>query len=247
MSFRGRRSLAGNRRAAFRFSWLLIALLPLAGLTPAAETPAKGDRDFPAFAPERDPEAENRPVFGPRKGADKAGEAAPAARPRMSFAPRGREAAPKDGAAVVKPPKNPFWSFVPVLLLVVCLGCWFVVMLLKRWGIGGKSLFNSPALEVLGRAQIDRGKYIALVRAGKRVLVVGVNPNGFDALGEITDPAEAAEVMMEARPQTRAGKNVFRDLFMQHIGGGKAEWAVMPQTYETVTALDVLPGSLTEE
>ena len=73
MSFRGRRSLAGNRRAAFRFSWLLFALTSLAGLAGAAETPTKDARELPVFAPERDPEAENRPVFGPRKGGPKGG------------------------------------------------------------------------------------------------------------------------------------------------------------------------------
>lgn len=225
-----------NARARLRLAVLLILLLSESYNTNFLIFAAEGSaRALPVYAPERDLAAENRPVFGARK------ETPEKTRSQLKFSPRGRDDAPTPANAgkapqspnaankktgAVKTPRNPTWSYLPVLMLVLCLGCGMIIIYLKRWVPGGKSLFSSPALEVLGRTQIDRGKYLALVRAGKRILVVGVNPNGFDALSEITDPAEAAEVMMEARPQNKTGKNVFLDLFRQHIANDAAQTAV---------------------
>lgn len=112
-----------------------------------------------------------------------------------------------------------------VVFLVVVLGGMLAVglMVMKKVMPGGRALFSTPALEILGRTHFDPQRYLALVRVGKRLLVVGVGPNGFSPVSEITDDAEAAELMAVAKPKTAAGKNLFQRMFQSQLANVERE------------------------
>ncbi len=111
-------------------------------------------------------------------------------------------------------------SIIPMIVMgAIVLGIflWICLNIVKKLLPGGKKLFSSPGLEILGRTHFDTQKYLALVRVGTRVLIVGVSPNGFDQLSEITDPDEVTEVLSAAKPKTSSGQNLFYKMFQKQI------------------------------
>ncbi len=101
--------------------------------------------------------------------------------------------------------------------IVLGIFLWLSLNVIKKFFPGGKKLFASPALEVLGRTHFDSQKYLALVRVGTRVVIVGVTPNGFDQISEITDPEEVTEVLSAAKPKTSNGQNLFYKMFQKQV------------------------------
>lgn len=189
-------------RAAAWGLWVLVLLLPAMSGAGAAEVAVQdADTAETAVAPTRDYGLENR-ALGFRR--DKA-EAA--VKP---------EDKPEDER--LRPGREGNW-FGVVFFLVMVLGAFLVLGLyvFKRILPNGRGLFSSPALEVLGRTHFDQQKYVALLRVGKRLLVVGVAPGGFDALTEIADEVEVADLMAVAKPKTSAGKNIFHRMFLSQL------------------------------
>lgn len=86
-----------------------------------------------------------------------------------------------------------------VLLGIVLLG-WLV----RRFAPGALAAFRSPALEVLGRTVLDRGRSVWLLRVGERVIAVGCSNAGIERLAEIADPEEAARLCRSARGASAA-------------------------------------------
>jgi flagellar biogenesis protein FliO len=176
-------------------------------------------------APERDFSAENRRLFSSASNSPAASGATNAANSRaISPPPRGSEPVDARRAENLRhenqrPARpNPAVVSLPVLLIVAAIVAVFALAIYRRYWQGGKTLFHSsPVLEILGRTQIDRNKFLALARVGKRLLVIGVTADGFTPLTEITDEAEATEIMLEARPQTAGGKNMFLEMFRRNI------------------------------
>ncbi|GHS90419.1 hypothetical protein FACS1894107_00900 [Planctomycetales bacterium] len=210
---------------------------PLSPLTNAQLSASAFSDNEPAVAPERDTTRENRQLFQPRETAPvKNNRPATASNPATAAASNqnpvnknaagqstaGQNAAVPNTAANRPAARNPVFMSLPILLMVAALVALFAFLTYrKHWQRGGRSLFSSPALEILGRTQLDRQKYFALLRVGKRLLVVGVTPDGFTPLAEINDEQEATELMLEARPQTPAGKNMFLELFKKHVADEK--------------------------
>ncbi len=112
-----------------------------------------------------------------------------------------------------------------LLLYLLVLGglFWLGLVALKRYVPGGRQLFASPAMEVLGRSHIDPRRYVALVRVGRRLLVVGVGPDSMAPLSEIGDAEEVAELLAVARPKTEGGRSLFQNLFRQYLDRSDAE------------------------
>lgn len=94
---------------------------------------------------------------------------------------------------------------------------WAALQGMRKYLPGGKQLFASPSMEVLGRTHLDPRRYISLVRVGRRILVVAVSADGITSLSEITDGAEVAELLEDARPKTESGVNMFQRLFTTHV------------------------------
>lgn len=185
----------------------VFMLMHVFGGVYGAEQSAAGE--VQKYAPVRDYSAENtRMVFGGKKKAEAGSGQATAADKK------------KDAADAYKKMKSGSTSAV-LIIVVIGLGLvvWVALVVLKKFLPGGKGLFSTPAMEVLGRTQFEQQKYMALVRVGKRVLVIGVAPGGFDALGEITDDEEVADLMAIAKPKTSTGKDIFHKMFQRQIEG----------------------------
>ncbi len=116
----------------------------------------------------------------------------------------------------VKAPHQVAWH---VLLLVLGLAAllWGGLFLAKKYLPGGRALFQSPAMEVLGRTHIDPRRYVALVRVGKRVLVVGVGPDEMRPLADLHDEGEVLHLLEESRTEKKVATSLFQRLFEKQI------------------------------
>lgn len=127
------------------------------------------------------------------------------------------EKEPVGGRVRVAPdvPAQSAWSVVGRILgygfFLICL---VVALILgfKRFLPGSRRIFSSPAMEVIGRTYLDTRRYVALVRVGERVLVLGVTQDQVSVLSEVSEAGEVAELMRMARPASESGKHVFQSL-----------------------------------
>lgn len=105
----------------------------------------------------------------------------------------------KLGATTKEASSNSYGAWGQLLLamaivvgLIVALG-WLV----KRLG-GGKGLHNTGALKLIARANLSPKHQMFLVRMGDRLVLIGAGPQGLATLSEITDAAEASELLQAA-------------------------------------------------
>jgi len=115
------------------------------------------------------------------------------------------------------------WDKMLIGLLMLGGILWGGLYLMKKLMPGGRQLFTTPAMEVLGRSHLDPQRYLALVRVGERVVVVGVSPDGIRPVTEFASPEEVAQILEIARPKSENGGNVFARLFQDSIRGVKKE------------------------
>ncbi len=108
-------------------------------------------------------------------------------------------------------------------LAVFVLIAWVGASVFKRAFPRGRNLFSSPAAEVLGRTYLDSRRYLALVRVGARVLVLGVSPERISPVCEVQDAEEVTEILSTARPATEAGRSTFRRLLDAAVAGHKEQ------------------------
>jgi flagellar biogenesis protein FliO len=89
-------------------------------------------------------------------------------------------------------------------LLAVCVLGFFGLRWLARRGFGG-SRGPSSAVQVLARIPLDARKSLYLVRAGKRVLLIGTGDAGPPALIAELDPSSVEPPSEAAAPQDPGG------------------------------------------
>lgn len=65
--------------------------------------------------------------------------------------------------------------------------------------LGGPRGLPLEAFELLGRRAIEQKISVHLIRCGRRVLVVGISPEGARTLSEITDPGEVQHLVDTCR------------------------------------------------
>ena len=104
-----------------------------------------------------------------------------------------------------------------VYVFAICSVFVAILWLVKRYVPGHRQLFSHPAMEILGRSHLDQKRYIALLRVGRRIIVLGVAPDEIAPLAEIADEAEITEIMEVARPRSESGLNIFQRLFQKHV------------------------------
>lgn len=92
---------------------------------------------------------------------------------------------------------------------------WGGLYLVKRWMPGGQNLFACPAMEVVGRTHLDPRRYVAMLRVGRRVLLLAVSPDEIRPLGEVEDETDVADLLAQAKPRSAAGRSVFHTLFQR--------------------------------
>jgi flagellar biogenesis protein FliO len=120
-------------------------------------------------------------------------------------------------AANTKISKNTPFATIFFFIVLVGGGLWAVLLTVRKYLPGGRQLFASPAMEVLGRTYLDPKRSLCLVRVGKRVIVVGAFPDGLKRISEITDESEVTELLDSARPKTEAGLSVFQQIFFRNV------------------------------
>ena len=69
------------------------------------------------------------------------------------------------------------------------------------------------AIELLSRQSIGPQQQLALVRFGRRILLVGTTPTGMSTLATVDDPAEVQAIVAELRPATSKMGPTLLDLF----------------------------------
>jgi flagellar biogenesis protein FliO len=82
------------------------------------------------------------------------------------------------------------WPLAVILALIV-----LVYWAARRYLPGMKRLAGSDAVKVLARTYVSPRQSIALVKAGRRVLVVGQTAERLSALASIDDPEEVSELL----------------------------------------------------
>ncbi len=105
----------------------------------------------------------------------------------------------KLGGTSNEPSANPYGAWGQMLLamgivvaMIVALG-WLV----KRLS-GGRTRQNGGVLRLIARTNLSPKHQMFLVRMGNRLVLVGAGPQGLATLSEITDAAEASELLQSA-------------------------------------------------
>lgn len=132
-----------------------------------------------------------------------------AARAAQADAPASRSAVGQAETRPVKPARpdasesrrvgrdggSSLWGWLRTLAaLALVVGLIFAIRwVLRRLGPGAKAPAGSETLKVLARSSLSARHQLYAVRFGRRVVLVGMGPEGLTALGEITDADEIAE------------------------------------------------------
>jgi len=110
------------------------------------------------------------------------------------------------------------WSWVrPLAALAVVVAVILLLRaVLKRLGRSGRIAIGGQVVQVLVRSRLTSRCELCLVRWGKRLLLIGLGPAGPVALGEMSDPQEAAAVLAELesklkKPAGAASGEAIRD------------------------------------
>ncbi len=105
-----------------------------------------------------------------------------------------------------------------VVLLLAVGGIWLMKKLLP----GGRKLWKSGPMTVLGRLTLTPKHGVYLFKVGRRLLVVGMGQEGMRTLAVIDDPDEVAAVVAEAGGEpSRAPVTSFKDA-LARVGIGAA-------------------------
>jgi len=111
-----------------------------------------------------------------------------------------------------------------MLSLGVVIGLIFLMGFISKKLMNPGSKSGTDAMTVLARQNISPKQQLMLVSVGRRVVMVGNSGNQMNALAEITDPDEIADVMSRCNKRKKAAAEAFSDLF------GKAEKDFEPPT-----------------
>ena len=163
---------------------------------PSITTPSSGvtiDTD-PSPLPAPAPEAGDAPraAEGPAATSSAALEREP---PRSPVLKR-----PSDPPEPGPPPDRP-WYRSGLVGLAVVLGLIFLVSYVLRRYVPAVRALGGGALNVVQRTPLSPKQSIALVRAGRRMVLIGITPDHISSLAVIDDPEECADL------QACAGKD----------------------------------------
>lgn len=95
------------------------------------------------------------------------------------------------------------WPLAAVLGVII--GLTYVS---RRWLTKVNKIAPDGAIKMLARHYISGKQSLCLVRVGTRVVLLGVTPERINAIAEISDPQEAADVLATAH---RGSKSAFAE------------------------------------
>lgn len=114
--------------------------------------------------------------------------------------------------------RSAFCSLAVVLLLVG--GAFWAV---RRWVPAARSS-GSTALQVVARIPVSPKQTLALVHFGRRFVLVGVSPDRLEALAQVTQPDEVADLLIGTQVASRSPQGRFDELF----GRASADYGELP-------------------
>lgn len=111
---------------------------------------------------------------------------------RQSELTRRSESRTNDAAGIQLPKSSVFETFWPMLavlgLIVIC------VAAIRKWLPQATRISGGSVINILARQYLSGKQSLALVKVGKRVVLVGVTPEAMSTLTEISDPEEIASL-----------------------------------------------------
>ncbi len=111
---------------------------------------------------------------------------------RQSELTRLNDSRANDAAGIQLPKSSVFETFWPMLavlgLIVVC------VAAIRKWLPQATRISGGSVINILARQYLSGKQSLALVKVGKRVVLVGVTPEAMSTLTEISDPEEIASI-----------------------------------------------------
>ncbi len=106
--------------------------------------------------------------------------------------------------------------FYLILIVAMVVGLLFV---LKKIIPGSHRIFDSPAIEIIGKSHISQKQAIYLAKLGRRILVLGVSENSVNLLTEMDDADEVNGIRaINAQGGKESVTNAFKSVFKHKQG-----------------------------
>lgn len=137
--------------------------------------------------------------------------------------------AQQDEVALNEAP-NTIWVLVRivVILLLVCVGIYGVIYLLKK--STGASAASDPYLRVVSQLPLAPGKSIQVVTIGTQAFIVGVSENGIQYLTELSDKELIDAMNLEADRNPREPIPSFSSLFSRFFPNKSSSLGENPES-----------------
>ena len=106
--------------------------------------------------------------------------------------------------------------FYLILIVAMVVGLLFV---LKKIIPGSHRIFDSPAIEIIGKSHLSQKQAIYLAKLGRRLLVLGVAENSVNLLAEMDDADEINSIRaINAQGGKESVTNAFKSVFKRKQG-----------------------------
>ncbi len=131
-------------------------------------------------------------------------------------------AAPSTTAASFRRDPVPWYRHGAISLGLVLAVIAGIALLLRRL-VPAVRTMNGSAIEVLGRNHLSPKQSLALVRVGRRVLLIGVTAERLNTLCEVDDAEEVADLLVRAPSGRRSDQPAGFDKMLNEAAGGLVE------------------------
>lgn len=238
----------------FFVAWVTMGMPPVALADPAgssvettkyvenAET-AKNVENLTVFGgPRLEPIASGTPAGAGQDRILRRGGTSKAGRARALQSGQDRDGRPRSGTLVRR---VPWYRSAVASLVIVLLLLGVVYWAVRRWVPVARAPDNR-VIQVVARTAISPKQGLALVRLGRRFVLVGTSAERMDMLADISEPAEVADLLMELGGGVRQSKGQFDKLLNRSsrglgIGDTAGAGVAAPSPLRTV------PDGLTED
>lgn len=115
------------------------------------------------------------------------------------------------------------WYRSGLVSTVIVLGVvWLAYRAARRW-IPGSKVSDSGFMQVIARTTLTPKQHVALVRLGRRFVMVGVSPDRIDRLCVIDDAPEVSELLVRLNGASGSQSPGFDDELMREVSGYESD------------------------
>ena len=115
------------------------------------------------------------------------------------------------------------WYRSGLVSTVIVLGVvWLAYRAARRW-IPGSKVSESGVMQVIARTTLTPKQHVALVRLGRRFVMVGVSPDRIDRLCVIDDAPEVSELLVRLNSAAGSQSPGFDDELMREVSGYESD------------------------